>query len=51
MTYFENIKEFTLDQLAIYLHNIEESTIKHKKTEAKSVEDWKYFLSEEIDKK
>ena len=48
MTNFEVIKRLTLDELADFLHNVQESTI--KSGNIKNVDDWKIFLSKELKK-
>lgn len=42
-THFEEIKNFDEEQMAVFLHNIEESALVKKSP--RSIEEWKAFLS------
>ena len=48
MTHFEIIKKLNFEELADFLHNVQESTVKNGYV--KSTDDWKVFLSKEIGK-
>lgn len=48
ITNFDIIKNMTVEQLATYLHNLQESAIKNNKVD--NVNDWEMFLNKEAGK-